>query len=103
MQITEDAAKKVLELMEQQDKCNMGLRITARSSMDKVDLQIYWENNGLPTDQIIQQEGLKIFVDSDSSKLLEEMTIFYTEQDGKAGLFIMNAISDCSSCSTVCF
>ncbi|MGP7816681.1 iron-sulfur cluster biosynthesis family protein [Niallia sp. 01092] len=103
MQITEDAVKKVLDLMEQQDNREMGLRIKAMPAEDKVDFQLYWESEELPSDKIIQQEGLKIFLDDDSSKLLEEMTIFYTVQDGKEGLFIMNAISDCSSCSTVCF
>ncbi|WP_445490736.1 HesB/IscA family protein [Niallia sp. 03133] len=103
MQITEEAAKKILELMEKQDKRDMGLRIIAMSAEEGVDLQVYWEKEGAPTDKIIQQEGVKIFVDSESDKFLEEMTIFYTVQDDKEGLFIMNAISDCSSCSTVCF
>ncbi|PKG22301.1 hypothetical protein [Niallia nealsonii] len=102
MQFTEEAAKELLEYID--NNCNMqGIRIIAVSIEENIHYQIYWEKEQFPDDEVIIQNGLKIFLDFKTSEVLKEQMIFYTEKDGKKGLFIMKSISDCSTCSTVCF
>ncbi|WP_141432877.1 iron-sulfur cluster assembly accessory protein [Bacillus sp. 03113] len=103
MQFTEDAAKKVLELVDEEKRNDLGIRIYAQSNESEVQYEVFWEDRALPKDIITHQEGLKIFVDPESNELLNETVIFFTVQDGEEGLFIMKTTSNCSTCSTVCF
>lgn len=103
MQFTEEAAKELSEYIDN-NNCNMkGIRIIAVSIEENIRYQIYWEKEQFPDDEVIIQNGLKIFLDFKTSEVLKEQIIFYTEKDGKKGLFIMKSVSDCSTCSTICF
>lgn len=103
MQFTEEAAEKLLEYIDNNHYDIEGIRIIAISIEENINYQIYWEKEQFPDDEVIIQNGLKIFLDPKTSEALEEQMIFYTEKDGRKGLFIMKSVSDCSTCATVCF
>jgi len=103
MQFTEEAAEKLSEYIENNRGGIEGIRIMAASAKGNLYYRIYWEKDSFPDDEVIIQNGLKIFLNSYTSEVLKEQTIFYAEKDGKKGLFIMKSVSGCSTCSTVCF
>lgn len=104
MIVTEEAAKRLLELRpDSKDGFDFGIRITAKEGDNGVSYQVFWEEKEFENDQIIYQAGLKIFIDFKSNRLIDDTTVFLTEQDGQEGLFIMNHTSNCSTCSEACF
>ncbi|GKU84570.1 hypothetical protein [Niallia sp. NCCP-28] len=103
MLFTEEAAEELLEYIDNKGLDMKGIRIVAVSIEENIHYQIYWEKEQLPDDEVFIQNGLKIFLDFKTKAALKEKMIFYTEREGKKGLFIMKSVSDCSTCSTVCF
>jgi Fe/S biogenesis protein NfuA len=80
--ISETAAVKIVELIEKSPNPVKGLRIAASSvSPLKVDFRMAFigETEDTESDQAIPFEGFTVFVDDDSSELVEEANVDFVE------------------------
>lgn len=96
--ITETAVEKVKEILTAEGKENWGLRVFMSGGgccgpsygLDLVE-------NGNDEDQIVEQDGLKIFVDSQTMETLAGKTFDYVKQGQQEGFAITGGAPSCSS------
>ena len=86
IEFTEDAAKKLRELMEKQGKKNYGVRISADpGGCSGYVYSMQFDNEEKQGDIILESSGLKVFVDQQSISVLGGTTINYVDNLSESG------------------
>jgi iron-sulfur cluster assembly accessory protein len=96
--ITESAAKKVLEVTKQQNKVGYGLRVFVRGGgCSGLTYGLSLEREPELNDIVIEQKGLRIFVDGFSAEYIKGSVVDYVESFQASGFKIdnPNAVQTC--------
>jgi iron-sulfur cluster assembly accessory protein len=93
MQLTETAAAKVKELLQQEGKPEVALRVAAQPGGC-----CGFQYSMLPTDSVSDQDhteehyGVRVVIDKDSAPLLSEATIDFKDSLERSGFAIENPL-----------
>jgi iron-sulfur cluster assembly accessory protein len=91
MEVTTLAVEKLKEVMEEQGEGEGTLRVIAMpSESGSVQYMLTMEKEGQADDTVLDVEGVKFLMDSDSAPFLEEATIDYVENLGGQVGFVIN-------------
>ena len=89
--LTERAAKKVLELMKSEQKDGSGLRVgVVAGGCSGYQYLLDFESAPTENDAVVEQHGLKLFIDSASHSMLKGVRIDYVDGLQGAGFKIEN-------------
>jgi iron-sulfur cluster assembly accessory protein len=106
VQLTPQAVSKVKELLAAEQKEGFGLRVAIQGGgCSGFQYGLTFENTQRPTDEVIEVEGLKVYIDAMSQMYLQGVRIDYLETLQGAGFKIDNPNSTgtcgCGSSFTV--
>lgn len=91
IQVTEKAVQKVKELLVAEKKEGFGLRVSIHGGgCSGFQYGLTFENTEGPNDQVLEFDGLKVYVDAMSGMYLEGAKIDYIESLEGAGFKIDN-------------
>ncbi len=91
MEITTLAIEKLREVMDEQGEQDGSLRVIAMpSETGGLQYMLTMEKETQPDDKVMNVEGVKFLMDSDSAPFLEEATIDYVENLGGQVGFVIN-------------
>jgi len=91
MEVTTLAVEKLKEVMEEQGEGEGSLRVIAMpAESGGVQYMLTMENESQTDDTVLDVEGVKFLMDSDSAPFLEEATIDYVENLGGQVGFVIN-------------
>lgn len=96
--LTDAAAKRVLEVMKQQNKLGYGLRIYVRGGgCSGLTYGMSLEREPEINDIVLEQKGVKIFVDGFSAQFIKGSVVDYVESFQASGFKIdnPNAVQTC--------
>ncbi len=102
--ITETAAKKAKEILVAEGKANWGLRIyTAGGGCCGPSYGMDLDENAKSGDEVVEKDGLKVFIDQETMKNLGGMQIDFVEEGERQGFVLTGGKapscgSGCSSC-----
>ena len=91
MEVTTLAIEKLREVMEEQGEQDGALRVIAiPAETGGLQYMLTMENESQSDDTVLNLEGVKFLMDSDSAPFLEEATIDYVEEFGGQVGFVIN-------------
>jgi iron-sulfur cluster assembly accessory protein len=91
IQMTEKAIGKVKELLTSEDKTGYGLRVAIQGGgCSGFQYGLTFEKDTRPNDQVLEMNGLKVYVDAMSGMYLEGVKIDYIESIDGSGFKIEN-------------
>ena len=91
VQLTPQAVSKVKELLAAEQKSGFGLRVAIQGGgCSGFTYGLTFENTQRPTDEVIEVDGLKVYVDAMSQMYLQGVKIDYLETLQGAGFKIDN-------------
>ena len=91
IKLTPGAAKKVSEFMKAHGKTGCGLRIgVAKGGCAGYSYTMDFDKKAGKNDKIIEDRGIKLFIDTESMELLKGTTIDYVESLQASGFRISN-------------
>ena len=91
MEVTTFAIEKLREVMEEQGEQEGSLRVIAiPAETGGLQYMLTMENESQSDDTVLNLEGVKFLMDSDSAPFLEEATIDYVENFGGQVGFVIN-------------
>jgi iron-sulfur cluster assembly accessory protein len=91
LQITDKAVEKVKSLLEGENKVGYGLRVAVKGGgCSGFQYGLTWENEQRPNDDVLDFNGLKVFVDPLSAMYLDEVSIDYVDSLAGSGFKIDN-------------
>jgi len=91
LQLTDKAVEKVKELLAAEKKSGYGLRVVVQGGgCSGFQYGLTWEKDEKPNDNVLEFDGLKVFVDSMSGLYLEEVKIDYVDTLQGSGFKIDN-------------
>lgn len=91
VQLTPQAVSKVKELLAAEQKDGFGLRVAIQGGgCSGFTYGLTFENTQRPTDEVIEVEGLKVYIDAMSQMYLQGVKIDYLETLQGAGFKIDN-------------
>lgn len=91
LQLTDRAVEKVKELLASEDKTGYGLRVVVEGGgCSGFQYGLTWENEQKDQDNILEFDGLKVYVDSMSGLYLEGVKIDYIDSLQGSGFKIEN-------------
>lgn len=91
MEITTLAIEKLREVLDEQGEQNGSLRVIAMpAESGGLQYMLTMEKETQPDDTVLDVEGVKFLMDSDSVPFLEEATIDYVENFGGQVGFVIN-------------
>jgi iron-sulfur cluster assembly accessory protein len=91
LQLTERAVTKVKEFMARENKAGYGLRVAVRGGgCSGFQYELSYEKEQSENDEILEFDGLKVFVDAMSKLYLEQVSIDYVDGLQGAGWKIDN-------------
>ena len=89
--LTDDAAGKVKELIEQEGEEALALRVAVRpGGCSGFSYEMFFDTDVADDDQIVDYDGVKVVVDASSVMLLEGATLDYKDGLQDAGFAIEN-------------
>ncbi len=88
--VTLKATEMLKEVLKEEGKEDHSLRIVAREGCCGYVYDMFLEKEASPGDVIIEQEGVRIFIDSASAPMLKGSTIDYVTGPQSAGFTIEN-------------
>jgi iron-sulfur cluster assembly accessory protein len=92
LQVTDNAVKKVKELMAREAKEGYGLRVAVQGGgCSGFQYGLSYEEEQKEDDRVYEYDGLKVFVDKVSDSFLEEVTVDYVDSLTASGFKIENA------------
>jgi iron-sulfur cluster insertion protein len=92
LQVTDNAVKKVKELMARENKAGYGLRVAVQGGgCSGFQYGLSYEEKKKEDDKVYEYDGLKVFVDSVSDTFLDAVTIDYVDSLTASGFKIENA------------
>ena len=91
MEVTTLAIEKLREVMEEQGEQESSLRVIAiPAETGGLQYMLTMENESQADDTVLQMDGVRFLMDSDSAPFLEEATIDYVENFGGQVGFVIN-------------
>ena len=91
MEITALAIERIKEVLTEQGESDSSLRVIAMpAEAGGLQYMLTMEKESQPDDTVMDVEGVKFLMDSDSAPFLEEATIDYVEQFGGQVGFVVN-------------
>ena len=91
LQLTDKAVEKVKELLASENKNGYGLRVAVQGGgCSGFQYGLTWENEKQPTDNVMEFDGLKVYVDSMSVLYLDGVKIDYIDGLQGSGFKIEN-------------
>ena len=91
MQVTDLAIEKLRDVLEEQGETESSLRVIAMpAEQGGVQYMLTMEKETQPDDTVLNMDGVKFLMDSDSAPFLEEATIDYVENFGGQVGFVIN-------------
>ena len=91
MTLTENAVKKVKQLLERDSKADHGLRVSVKGGgCSGFEYEMTFDAAKKETDHLLEFDGLNVFVDGMSFIYLQEVTIDYLDSLQGAGFKIDN-------------
>ena len=103
LEVTSPAMEKLKEVMEEQGEKDAALRVIAvPSEHGGVQYMMQMEKETQKDDTILDVDGLRFVMDSDSEPFLEEATIDYVEELTRVGFVINNPMFSGGGCGAGC-
>ncbi|MEW6571691.1 MAG: iron-sulfur cluster assembly accessory protein [Nitrospirota bacterium] len=103
MTITEKAAAKALSILAGEGKAEWGIRIfVTGESCCGPSYGLNLQEEQMPGDEIIQKNGLKVFMDKDTLKTLFGKQLDYYEGEEGEGFIFTGGASACGSGCNSC-
>jgi iron-sulfur cluster assembly accessory protein len=91
LQLTDRAVEKIKQLMAKEDTPGHGLRVTVQGGgCSGFQYGLSYEKDRGENDQVLEFNGLRVFVDAMSLLYLEDVTIDYLDSLSGAGFKIEN-------------
>ena len=91
MQVTDLAIEKLRDVLEEQGEVESSLRVIAMpADHGGIQYMLTMEKETQPDDTVLNMDGVKFLMDSDSAPFLEEATIDYVENFGGQVGFVIN-------------
>ena len=91
MEITDLAIERLKEVMDEQGETDGSLRVIATpAEAGGLQYMLTMEKESQPDDTVMNVDGVKFVMDSDSAPFLEEATIDYVENFGGRVGFVIN-------------
>ena len=91
LEITNIAAEKIREVLEEEGKQDAPLRVIALpDGHGGVQYMLALEDDNQPDDTSLDRSGIRFLVDSDSAPFLEKATIDFVEDLTRVGFLITN-------------
>ncbi len=91
LQLTDNAIHKVKKLLSAEDKSDHALRVAVKGGgCAGFEYAMTFEKEQRDNDQVLEYDGLKVFVDAMSQLYLEEVSIDYKDTLQEAGFKINN-------------
>ena len=91
LSVTDNAVRKVKQLMEAEDKGGFGLRVGVRGGgCAGFEYELTFEEQQRDSDQVLEFDGLKVFIDGVSHMYLESVNIDYIDSLQGSGFKIDN-------------
>jgi iron-sulfur cluster assembly protein len=91
LRITDRAVDKVKALLHDENKDGYGLRVAVQGGgCSGFQYGLTWENEQKPNDDLLEFDGLKVYVDRLSAMYLEEVSIDYVDSLSGSGFKIDN-------------
>ena len=91
LQLTDSAVEKVRQLMVKEDKDGYGLRVAVKGGgCSGFQYGLSYEQEQKENDQVLEFNGLKVFVDAMSNLYLKEVEIDYVDSLAGSGFKIVN-------------
>ena len=91
LEITDIAAEKIREVLEEEGKEDAPLRVIALpNGFGGVQYMLTLEEDNQPDDTSLDRSGIRFLVDSDSAPFLEKATIDFVEDFTRVGFLITN-------------
>jgi len=91
LQMTPKAVEKVKLLLAAENKTGYGLRVAVRGGgCSGFEYGLTWENTAQALDQVLEFDGLKVYVDAISSPHVEVLSIDYVDSLAGSGFKIEN-------------
>ena len=91
LQMTPQAVEKVKALLAAENKDGYGLRIAVRGGgCSGFEYGLTWENTAQALDQVLEFDGLKVYVDAISSPYVDVLNIDYVDSLAGSGFKIEN-------------
>jgi iron-sulfur cluster assembly accessory protein len=91
LQLTDKAVDKVKALLEADNKAGFGLRVAVQGGgCAGFQYGLTWENEQRSNDNVLEFNGLKVFVDPLSIMYLEDVSIDYVDSLSGSGFKIDN-------------
>lgn len=91
MEITALAIERIKDVLTEQGETDSSLRVVAMpAEAGGLQYMLTMEKESQPDDTVMDVEGVKFLMDSDSAPFLEEATIDYVEQFGGRVGFVVN-------------
>ena len=89
--LTEKAGVKLKEILEAEKKDGYGLRINVQGGgCSGFQYGMTFEEAALDGDQVVETNGVKVFIDSQSATLLSGIQVDYVDSVDGAGFAILN-------------
>ena len=99
LQVTSPALGKLKEVLEEQGEKESSLRVIAvPAEHGGVQYMMTMENETQSDDSILDMDGVRFLMDSDSLPFLEEATIDYIEDLTRVGFVINNPMFAAAGC-----
>jgi iron-sulfur cluster assembly accessory protein len=98
MTITDKAAEKAKAILADEGKANWGIKIyVAGESCCGPSFGLNLQETQMPEDEIVEKNGLKVFMDKNTSMTLEGRELdFYSGEEGE-GFIFTGGVSSCAS------
>lgn len=89
--LTETAAKKIMDLRLEEGKPEVGLRVrVVGGGCSGMSYDLVWEDKAAEDDNVIESQGVKVFVDSESAAYLAGSEVDFVENVMGAGFAVKN-------------
>jgi iron-sulfur cluster assembly accessory protein len=89
--ITEKAAVKAKQLMEKENKKDFGLRVgVVAGGCSAYMYQIEFEKGPKENDTVLEQHGIRIFINQESAEFMKGSTVDYKDTLQNAGFDVKN-------------
>jgi iron-sulfur cluster assembly accessory protein len=103
LEVTSPALEKLKEVMEEQSESDAALRVIAvPGEHGGVQYMMTMEKETQKDDTIMDLDGIRFLMDSDSEPFLEEATIDYVEDLTRVGFIINNPMFSGGGCGSGC-
>jgi iron-sulfur cluster assembly accessory protein len=101
--VTDKAAEKAVEILDRENKKGWGIRIfIAGSGCCGPQYGLNLQEAQMPNDDVIEKNGLKIYIDKELGKEMSGMQLDYYKDDTVEGFVFTGSPPSSASCGSSC-